>query len=364
MKTKITVIMGCYNCENFMENSINSVINQTIGFENIELMLIDDGSTDNTKKIINKYKKKYDNIIPIFLEKNSGGPSKPRNIGIEKAKSDYIMFLDSDDRFKPNTCELLYNKIKSSKNIDLVFGRYLRIFDDTIQKSYSPYEDNIDEYHDDILAGFNQPKLTKFIWTHFISKVMYANKINLETEKGIDEDVYIKSISENPEILKILPSIWTKIYKKDIIKNNNINFKPFYIGEDLNFLIEYYLNCENILFLNNDIVYEYYIRNSSNSVTKNTSFKAVFDTLKSYFECCKLCNNSNLKCVSNILLNPFLLNFINVYSKFNGTIEENESLLNKTKEMDSIYASKIRGKILFIIIILKIRFSIFKLNLN
>lgn len=142
------------------------------------------------------------------------------------------MFLYFDDRFKSNTCELSYTKIKSSKNIDLVFGRYLRILDEnTIQKSYFPYEDKIDEYHDDILAGFNQSKLIKFIWTHFISKLIDYNKINLENGKLIEEkDVYINSISENPEILKILHSLWIKIYKKDIIKNNDIKFKSFYNG--------------------------------------------------------------------------------------------------------------------------------------
>lgn len=69
MNSKISVIMPSYNVENYISRSINSVINQTFGFENIELIIIDDCSTDNTKEIIKDFSSKYNNIIPIFLKK-------------------------------------------------------------------------------------------------------------------------------------------------------------------------------------------------------------------------------------------------------------------------------------------------------
>lgn len=98
MTYKISVIVPIFNAENDLKNAINSVINQTIGFENIELILVDDCSTDNSKNIINYYLTKYPNIKAIFL-KNTGNPSKPRNIGIDKSTGEYLMFLDSDDFF-------------------------------------------------------------------------------------------------------------------------------------------------------------------------------------------------------------------------------------------------------------------------
>ncbi|WP_082398007.1 glycosyltransferase family 2 protein [Methanobrevibacter arboriphilus] len=103
------------------KKTIDSVINQTIGFENIELIIIDDNSKDNTQQIINEYAKKYSNIKSKYLDENSGYPGKPRNIGIELSTSDYIIFLDSDDYFEKDACEILYEKINSEK-ADLVFG--------------------------------------------------------------------------------------------------------------------------------------------------------------------------------------------------------------------------------------------------
>ena len=70
---KISVIIPVYNAEGTLKKTIDSVITQTFGFENIELIIVDDKSSDNSKIIINEYSKKFNNIKPIFLEKNSGG---------------------------------------------------------------------------------------------------------------------------------------------------------------------------------------------------------------------------------------------------------------------------------------------------
>ena len=99
MNTKISVIVPTYNARDYLMNAVNSVINQDFGFENIELILIDDNSSDGTKEVLKKLSEEYENIKTIFLEENSGSPSKPRNIGIRNAKSKYIMFLDNDDSY-------------------------------------------------------------------------------------------------------------------------------------------------------------------------------------------------------------------------------------------------------------------------
>jgi len=102
---RFSVIIPNFNRENVIKNAIDSVINQTFGFENIELIIVDDCSTDGSCDVINEYASKYDNINPIFLDKNNGGPSIPRNIGIENASNEWVMFLDSDDEYDLDFCK-------------------------------------------------------------------------------------------------------------------------------------------------------------------------------------------------------------------------------------------------------------------
>ena len=79
-KYKISIITPIFNSEKYISRTIDSIINQTIGFQNLELILVDDKSTDNTKYVIENYAQKYDNIMPIYLTENSGTPGHGRNI--------------------------------------------------------------------------------------------------------------------------------------------------------------------------------------------------------------------------------------------------------------------------------------------
>lgn len=104
---KISVIVPCYNCAEYVSNCINSILNQTIGFENIELLLIDDASTDNTSDILKKYEERYpDNIGVILCEKN-GRQGTARNIGLQYASGEYVSFVDSDDWIRSDMYERL-----------------------------------------------------------------------------------------------------------------------------------------------------------------------------------------------------------------------------------------------------------------
>ena len=98
---KISMIIPTFNVEDDLKRAMDSLLNQTFGFENIEVLLVDDFSTDNTRQLILDYANQYDNIKHIFLESNSGSAGKPRNIGIKHATADYIMFLDNDDEYVP-----------------------------------------------------------------------------------------------------------------------------------------------------------------------------------------------------------------------------------------------------------------------
>ena len=199
MTYKISVIIPCYNAETTLKRCINSVINQTIGFENIELILYDDASTDSTKKIIQDYAKQYDNIIPIYSSENSGFPVRGRNKGIEIATSDYMMFMDNDDEYDLKVCQFFYDELQKT-NADLISCGKFNL--DTITSEYTPTNPNGKE------------------------------KINIPKEDIIYfEDRFI----------------WNKIYKRSILIENNILFPEGKYAEDLYFTILYLQNCNSLI---------------------------------------------------------------------------------------------------------------------
>jgi len=339
-----------------LKNSLNSIIDQTIGLDKIQVIMVDDCSTDNSGNIIDSYAKEYDSFEAIHLEKNTGGAYGPRNIGLEKATGKYLMFLDSDDSYKKDACEILYNEI-SSKNVDIVFGRYKRIYnDDNVRKSYSPFEDNINEYEDDISKNPNFSGIVSFLWEKIFFYLFYGKKLRKNSSK-----ICISNIKDEANILKILPSIWSKIYKRDLIEKYDIKFDSFISGEDLNFVIESYIHANNILFLNDQIVYNYCMRETEEdqSVTKKISFKLVRDSLNSYLACSNLCNNHKFK-YNDVILNPFLLNWIDIFLKFDGSELQNKLLLIQAKKMKNSYNDSFKFKLLTHLIIFTIKYTIFK----
>ena len=212
---KLSVIMPCFNNGKYLKNTLNSVINQTIGFENIELILVDDGSTDNSRVILKEYSKNYSNIKTIFLDENSGFPGIPRNIGIKNATSDYIMFIDADDEYFPEICDKLYNTIVL-ENADVVGCDWLETDDcNTVSTSFSP---------DEVVFG--------------------------------DEIVYIGPCA-----------VWMCIFKKSIILDNSIYFPSLKVCEDNVFILNYFLYSKKLVYLKGFCGYHYIRRNNSISAT-------------------------------------------------------------------------------------------------
>jgi glycosyltransferase involved in cell wall biosynthesis len=107
-KYKISVVIPVYNVGKYLSETIDSVIKQTIGFKkNIQIILINDGSQDNSEEICLKYKKKYPENIEYYSKKNAG-VSAARNEGMKHIKGKYVNFLDSDDKFDLNAYEKAY----------------------------------------------------------------------------------------------------------------------------------------------------------------------------------------------------------------------------------------------------------------
>ena len=146
---KISIIVPVYNTEKYLGVCLDSLISQT--YKDIEIICVDDGSTDNSLQILNDYAAK-DSRIKILTQKNQG-PSVARNLGLEKAKGEYITFVDSDDWVSIDMCEKIYSKAIDT-NADLVLFPHSRVtntnisLDDRLQKLQHSVSSNIFYFED------------------------------------------------------------------------------------------------------------------------------------------------------------------------------------------------------------------------
>lgn len=258
---KISIILPCYNAEKHIERCINSVLNQT--YRNIELIIIDDGSKDTTLEILNKFKGA--NARVKIISKENTGVSDSRNIGIEKSTGDYIMFIDSDDFYEPNTVEILYKAIMQSK-ASIVRGSCQRC------------------------------KKNEKIKEHEISKFNSQN-INKIVEGILNGDISCY--------------VWLLIIKKEILKQYNIKFdKKLKIMEDTLFYIKL-LEKERIYFLD-EVVYNY-VENDKSATGNVENTKNIYDEmLKAEIKIIEELKNNNLwnDDLKNIAIRKIIINGI------------------------------------------------------
>ncbi|MBV7506480.1 glycosyltransferase [Bacillus sp. sid0103] len=124
--TVVSVITPVYNAEKYLRKTIDSVLNQSLGMDQIEYILIDDCSTDSSREILLEYSAKVANIKVVFLKRNTGTPGQPRNIGIELSQSKYITFLDADDWLEPNGLKSLVT-ILAETGDDYAVGKTIQV---------------------------------------------------------------------------------------------------------------------------------------------------------------------------------------------------------------------------------------------
>lgn len=216
----ISIIVPIYNVEEYLQRCIDSLINQT--YHNTEIILVDDGSTDNCGTISDQYSRNYDNVYSFH--KKNGGLSDARNYGITKAHGKYICFIDSDDYIDKRYCEILYKNIIDA-NADISICEFLRVTDDTISEMC--------EYKNEIIEIYD---------------------IGIEKQRNI--------LNELNEITTVA---WNKLYKIKIWKN--IKYPKDKLNED-EFVIHYLLDkCDKIVYTNLKMYY-YYQRNNSIMMSK------------------------------------------------------------------------------------------------
>ena len=231
---KISIIIPVYNVENFLEKCLDSVINQT--YKNLEIICVNDGSKDNSLKILNEYAKKDERICVV--NKKNGGLSSARNAGLDIASGKYCYFLDSDDWIELNTIELLVEKM-TTNDVDVVVHGIKNI-------CYDEQSRQIVQDCENWLNSFNK-----------------------------EQGVFFVPLEINEKIPCVA---WNKLYKMEIINKYNCRFPEGLINEDEAFIWTYMIHCDKYYYL--DLLLYNYLRRSDSIMGKKDTTIKVLDILK------------------------------------------------------------------------------------
>ena len=173
---RYSIIVPVYNTEKYIDKCLKSIFSNT--YKNFEVIIVNDGSTDKTEDIINKYIKKYDNII--YIKQKNMGLSLARNNGVKKATGDYLLFIDSDDYVEKN---LLENINKNIDDLDVLRYQLNIVFNDKI----IPYEEKEFNATDGIDAF---EKIVKYKFIEMASLYVINRKYYLDNNFMFEKDVY------------------------------------------------------------------------------------------------------------------------------------------------------------------------------
>lgn len=225
---EISIIIPCYNVEKYLMRCFESLKKQTIGMENMELIFVDDASTDYTWDMIQTIENQYpQNVIAIHCDEN-GRQGKARNIGMAYATADYIGFVDSDDWVEPNMYEILLDEIKRN-NRDIVYCKFFR--DNGTEEKVHQLDATVA-----YLLVDSDEKRKEFICSNCLGY-----------------------------------GVWDKIYKKDFLVRNQIYFPENVAYEDIFFSGLYYLYAERIAIVNYEL-YHYFVNENSTVLKKNADY--------------------------------------------------------------------------------------------
>lgn len=239
-KYKVSIIIPVYGVEKYISKCLESLVNQTLN--DIEIIVVNDGTKDNSQKIIDKYVKKYPDKVKSFIKEN-GGQGSARNYGLKQANGDYIGYVDSDDYVELEMYEKLYNKAISD-NLDIA-----------------------------ICGNYN------------VSEDYKNKKVDLE---------FIKFEDNKINALFGKKAVWNKIYKKSIVEKLEFRSKVWY--EDFDFSIKAICSAKKIEYVNEPL-YDYLLREGStmnnsnvirnleildafNEIVKDKKYKKYYDIIE------------------------------------------------------------------------------------
>jgi len=298
---KISVIIPVYNVENYLKQCLNSVVNQTL--EDIEIICIDDGSTDNSLNILEKYAVKDDRIIIIANDHKGAGSA--RNTGLKIAKGNYISFIDSDDWIEIDAFDKLYS-IMLANDPDMIFFKMLN-YDDESDKFYSS------DYYD--LSCIKE----------FFTNLTYDY-----------HDL-------KDQIFRIAVSPCNKLYKRSFLKQTNAKFPEGLIFEDNPFFFKNTLNAKKIFLLDEYLYFRRRIKNSVMSSINEKHFdiipitnqiEDVFKEYNLYEEFKKDLLNKKIINIKNLVYNQLDEKYKQDFFKL---IKEDFSIIKKNRDLNKDY---------------------------
>lgn len=238
MDSLISIIVPVYNTENYLEKCLYSLVNQT--YKNIEIIIIDDGSPDNSMNIIQKFVL-ADNRVKVISQKNQG-LSGARNTGMNNANGDYIMFIDSDDWIEIDTCEKAINA-SEKYNADVVFWSYIKEFSDSQKDNYL----------------FDK---TEILWSE-----KNINQLSRRMVGLVGDEL------ANPQSIDNLVTAWGKLYKKSVIGDVRFTDTKIIGTEDALFNIEVFLGINSAVYIPD--LLSHYRKDNESSLTHNYKEKLV-----------------------------------------------------------------------------------------
>ena len=226
---KISVIVPVYNVEKWLNMCIDSILAQS--YKNLEIILVNDGSTDKSKDICDSYSKK-DNRVRVLNIKNSG-QSVARNIGLKEAKGDYILFIDSDDYISDKAIIEKFINILDSNNYDFIYTSYCR------------FEDG------------NEEKITE---------ILPINLTNDEIKNKEGKDILVDLLNKN----SFHHAPYLKVCRKEFILNNKLFFREGYYHEDAEWTFKVFYYAKKI-FIYDKSWYMRRMRENSTITSRNES---------------------------------------------------------------------------------------------
>lgn len=283
MSYELSVIIPVYNVEKYIGECLDSVVNQSIGIDNIEVIVVNDATPDNSMDIINEYAEKYPSF-KVISNKSNLGPGESRNMALKEVSSDYVTYLDADDFISQNA------------------------YEDALSK--------INEFNADLLI---------YNWETYTGSD-YVEPINIHQQNTL-ENKLITDIKQNPKLF-LSTAPWNKIYHRSLFKYLKFS-KGFY--EDNIVAILALINAKRI-FLSKDSIY--YYRKNSDSTTENitvdssihlsNSIKEIFDLRYEYPEFLNYLKLLNINFIYDIL---FWIYY------YNWTLADELKIINKLKSV-------------------------------
>jgi len=220
MKKKVSIIVPCYNVDKYIEECLNSILCQTYGLDAIRIIVIDDASTDSTPFILRGYEERYsENIVFIPLDEHLGLPGLIRNIALDYASGEYLMFVDADDYIQKDCIDILIKSIMDNAC-------------DSVSCGYTIFSENVDTQQDCLGSKMYE---------------MYSEQVRRQL-----------ICNEGTRT-----SVWARMYRKDFVEEHHIRFaEDYHIAEDMFFWHQCMFYADRSVSIE-DCLYNYRIKSNS-----------------------------------------------------------------------------------------------------